>query len=58
VAAIIDPHIERSNNNSNELKDLRRQTEAMHKSIEEMERVIKHDVNLKAFLPDIKKRQG
>jgi hypothetical protein len=29
----------------------------MHGRVEEMDRVIKHDMNLKAFLPDIKKRQ-
>ena len=29
----------------------------MQGKVEEMDRVIKHDMNLKAFLPDIKKRQ-
>lgn len=57
VSGILDPHLERSNNNANELKDMRRQLEAMHSKVEEMDRTIKHDMNLKAFLPDIKKRQ-
>lgn len=57
VSGILDPHLERANNNANELKDMRRQIEGMHGRVEEMDRVIKHDMNLKAFLPDIKKRQ-
>lgn len=57
VSGILDPHLERSNNNANELKDMRRQIEVMHGKVEDLDRVIKRDMNLKAFLEDIKKRQ-
>lgn len=56
VAIVLDPIADRTQGHHNEIKDLKRAVETMQRSLEEMDRFIKVDLNLKSFLADIKKR--
>lgn len=58
VAHILDPLVDRTQNQSNDIKEIKKTLETMHRSLEEMDRFIKVDLNLKSFLQDIKQRQA
>ena len=53
---ILEPQVDRMNNNSNDLKELKKVTDGMQKAIDEMDRYLKNDLNLKTFLTDLRKR--
>ena len=55
---ILEPQVDRMNNNSNDLKELKKVTDGMQKAIDEMDRYLKNDLNLKTFLTDLRKRQS
>ena len=56
VMTILEPQVDRMNNNSNDLKELKKVTDGMQKAIDEMDRYLKNDLNLKTFLTDLRKR--
>jgi hypothetical protein len=56
VAEILDPVAEKSQNNYHEIKDIKLKNEYIMKKIEEIDRTVKVDLNLKAHLGDMKKR--
>lgn len=58
VMTILEPQVDRMNNNSNDLKELKKVTDGMQKAIDEMDRYLKNDLNLKTFLTDLRKRQS
>jgi hypothetical protein len=56
IADILGPLVDRSHNNQSETRDLSKVVEKLHKKVDELDRIIKNDLNLKQFLTDVKKR--
>ncbi len=57
VAHLMDPIIDKNNTNTNDIKEIRRSVESLHKTVDDMDRVLKNELNLKSFLTELKKRQ-
>jgi hypothetical protein len=53
----MDPIIDKNNTNTNDIKEIRRSVESLHKTVDDMDRVLKNELNLKSFLTELKKRQ-
>jgi len=58
IADLMDPIADRAVKNQSELKKVHLAVDQMHKRLDEVERVMKVDLNLKTFINDIKKRQS
>lgn len=58
IADLMDPIADRAVKNQSELKKVHSAVDQMHKRLDEVERVMKVDLNLKTFINDIKKRQS
>lgn len=56
VSEILDPISERSSYHHSELKDLKAKNEYLMKKVEDLDRSIKVDLNLRGTLADLKKR--
>jgi hypothetical protein len=56
VIEIMGPISDRSNNNFNELEELKLKNESLYRKIDELDRTIKHDLNLKPSLDMLKRR--
>jgi hypothetical protein len=57
IADILGPLVDRSHTNQTETRELSRVMDKLHKKVDELDRTVKNDLNLKQFLTDIKKRQ-
>ena len=55
---VLDPLVDKTAHHHNDIREQKRLIEAMQRHIEEMDRSLKVDLNLKSFLIDIKKRQA
>jgi len=58
IADILDPLAERSIGHHLEIKEMKTAIDVIHKKVEDIDRSLKVDLNLKQFLQDIKKRQS
>ena len=57
IADILGPLVDRSHTNQAETRELSKVIDKLHKKVDELDRTVKNDLNLKQFLTDIKKRQ-
>ena len=57
IGDILGPLVDRSHNSQTEIRELAKTVEKLHKKLDEIDRTVKNDLNLKQFLTDIKKRQ-
>ena len=56
VGEILDPVAEKAHFNSNEIKEVKLKNDFLLKKIEELDRYMKVDLNLRGNLTDLKKR--
>lgn len=57
IGDILGPLVDRSHTSQTEIRELYKTVEKLHKKLDEIDRTVKNDLNLKQFLTDIKKRQ-
>jgi hypothetical protein len=57
IGDILGPLVDRSHSSQTEIRELAKIVDKIHKKVDEIDRTVKNDLNLKQFLTDIKKRQ-